>query len=162
MGNRRAMFCLGLCFYEGRGVPRSTTEALNCFHLAVPDPNACYYLGIFHMCGEGLGVDSSSAVMYYRMAAEQNHTRAMVALASCYEYGGGVEQSKQIAAEYYLKAAKLGDPVAQSRIYSVREWLSLTHDDGVKYLQMAVEQGHQEAIHHLNAIKALYREMEQK
>jgi len=68
------------------------------------------------MCYYGRGVDrnSSTAVEWYRKAAEQGHADAQFYLGLMYRYGfDGVDENEAIAAEWYRKAAEQGHANAQ-------------------------------------------------
>jgi TPR repeat protein len=57
--------------------------------------------------------DTSSAVKWYRAAAEQGHVRAQSRLGSCFRWGAGVPEDSAEAIRWFRKAAAQGDPFAQ-------------------------------------------------
>ncbi|MBR6707562.1 MAG: sel1 repeat family protein [Clostridia bacterium] len=59
----------------------------------------------------GLCQNYREAVRWYRYAANQGHTTAMVNLAEAYFYGKGVEKDAQAAFAFTLRAAEGNDPL---------------------------------------------------
>jgi hypothetical protein len=60
--------------------------------------------------------DYGEAIKWYTMAAKQNHARAIFNLGSRYYHGQGVPQDFAKTAEYYQRAADLGNAIAQNII----------------------------------------------
>jgi TPR repeat protein len=60
-------------YEQGRGVPRSFSEAARWFHTAAElgDAEAQCALGKVHRKGRGVPTDSAESVRWYRRAAEQ-------------------------------------------------------------------------------------------
>ena len=83
----------------------------------------------------GLGASdncSKIAVSWYLEAAKQGHSDAQAMLASCYEEGRGVPQSRDAAIKWYLEAAKKGDKVAMYK-YSKLKYNNKTYEGVIKY-----------------------------
>ena len=70
------------------------------------------------MYEDGCGVDKndSTAVEWYRKAAEQGHDDAQFRLGTMYEDGWGVDKNISTALEWYRKAAEQGDDDAQESV----------------------------------------------
>ena len=85
-----------------------------------------YYAGVEE---EGRG-NYEEAVRYYKKAAKANHIEALFDLACMFKNGKGVEQNKGTAAQFFLRAAKLGDSVSQDEIgdmhYNRKEYIEAT------------------------------------
>jgi TPR repeat protein len=62
------------------------------------------------MYKNGIGVHQSyeKAAMYFKLAAEQGHPRAISYLSMFYELGLGVTKDLRLAREYFEKSASLG------------------------------------------------------
>lgn len=65
--------------------------------------------------------DRKSAVTWLMKAAEQGFTRAQVNLGYCYEMGDGVAKDLDKAAEWYNKAANLGNGEAKYLLNKLKE-----------------------------------------
>ena len=63
--------------------------------------------------GEGVSQDDAEAVKWYRLAAEQGHTRAQLHLGFMYSAGQGVLQDDAEAARWYQLGAAQDDADAQ-------------------------------------------------
>ena len=59
--------------------------------------------------GRGVAQNDDEAVRWYRLAAEQGHSRAQTIWAWMYENGRGVAQNDEEAARWYRMAAEQGD-----------------------------------------------------
>ena len=61
---------------------------------------------------EGIEVDETKAVEWYRKAAEQGSVEGQLKLGFMYDYGFGIEKDRTKAVEWYRKAAEQQpDPV---------------------------------------------------
>ena len=69
---------LGLCYYNGDGIPRDVREAVRWFLLAARQGNARaqFYLGRAYSSGEGVPKDIESAYAWLGMAAAQGYKDA--------------------------------------------------------------------------------------
>ena len=77
---------------------------------------AQYYLGEYYYKKEKFKLQAqmpTNAIKWFREAAKQKYTPALIKLASCYESGIGVKKDEAKALELYLEAATLGDSLAQ-------------------------------------------------
>ncbi|WP_285467729.1 tetratricopeptide repeat protein, partial [Akkermansia sp. NBRC 115031] len=65
--------------------------------------------------------DRKSAVTWLMKAAEQGFTRAQINLGYCYETGDGVAKDLDKSAEWYNKAANLGNGEAKYLLNKLKE-----------------------------------------
>ena len=73
-----------------------------------------FNLGMSYARGEGVAQDWTEAARCYRLAAEQGHAGAQLALGGCYERGEGVARDWAEAVRYYrLAAAQASDLSAE-------------------------------------------------
>ena len=84
------------------------------------DVVAQYKLGVKHR-RKGTTSDDKLAVEYFRRAAEQGHSNALLDLGWMYSQGKGVEQDYVEAYKWYRKAADQGNVVAQTNIGNMYE-----------------------------------------
>jgi TPR repeat protein len=112
------------------------------------DAEAQNALGNGYATGDGVEVNQSAAVEWYRKAALQGHAEAQLNLATCYDTGEGVARDEKEAIKWYLAAADQGVAEAQ---YNAA--LKLLSGDGVEkdtekgsaLLLAAADQGLEEA-----------------
>jgi hypothetical protein len=65
--------------------------------------------------------DSTEAVRWYRIAAEQGHAIAQNNLGMCYSYGNGVTQDYTKAVRWFRLAAEQGDADAQELVNELQQ-----------------------------------------
>lgn len=77
-GNTAAQSELGLCYYEGDGIPRNIRESMRWFILAARqgEAQAQYYLGRAYSSGEGVPKDIESAHTWLERSAAQGYKKA--------------------------------------------------------------------------------------
>lgn len=109
-----AQFYLGKLYYNGNGVTKSDSEALNWYAKSANQgfAKAQNNLGIFYQRGIGTSQSLSDAVYWFRKAAEQGLDHAQGNLGNMYFYGQGVEKSESEAAFWYQKAADQNNSAA--------------------------------------------------
>ncbi|KAH3744873.1 sel1 repeat family protein [Pelomyxa schiedti] len=84
-GSTGAMFSLGEHYEHGEGVEPDMKKAVSLWQQAADGgcPNSMYSLGVLHHRGDGgLCRDIRTAVAFYRLAANSNHTKAQEELDS--------------------------------------------------------------------------------
>jgi TPR repeat protein len=85
------------------------------------------------------------AVAWYRKAAEQGHADAQCNLATCYEYGKGLDKEDLVeAVEWYRKAAEQGHEWAQWNLgncYAYGQGVDEDPVEAVAWYRKAAEQG---------------------
>ena len=74
---------------------------------------AQYLLGNIYYIGRGVDNNYSTALEWYRKAAEQGHANAQHNLGLMYENGYGVDKNLSTAVEWYRKAVEQGHANAQ-------------------------------------------------
>lgn len=103
---------------------------------------------------EKMAPDIGKAIYWYEKAAETFAPAAFV-LGRIYDVGNYVPQDLQKAAEYYLKAANLGDSLAMYNLgtmYLNGEGVDKNTDKGIYYLKKAAEKGEPHAVSMLKSI----------
>lgn len=114
------------------------------------DPEAQYQIAKWHQLGSCLSQDNAAYKRWLTKAAEQDHTRAQVRLASHYRYD---ENNLDAAIPLYEKAARKGDIEAQRSLGNIylkesgdskdldaaERWYSMAKDQGDEYSADALE-----------------------
>jgi uncharacterized protein len=101
-----------------RWVIRSITSSAE----LAPNPSsparaeAQFLRGLNFASGQGVAQDYVQAAQCYTKAAEQDHSRAQLNLATLYEHGQGVARDQAKALTWLTKAASLGNADAQYRL----------------------------------------------
>lgn len=91
-------------------VEDSDTENVDFDYLSDEIKENCYNRGNDYFYGKNNVIQNyESAVYYYRLAAEAGFAKAQNSLGYCYYHGKGVEYDKDIALNWYLKAAEKGN-----------------------------------------------------
>jgi TPR repeat protein len=111
-GHPQAQCCLGLLYAEGTGTPESPEQAVEWYARAAEQrhPDGLFCLGRAHLTAYGgLPLDVTRGLELYRAAAEQSNAQAAFTLALMHAEGDQVEQSDSKAAEWFRRAADLGD-----------------------------------------------------
>lgn len=86
----------------------------------------------------------STAVKYYKMAAEKGNEAACENLAMAYSMGDGIAENKAEAHKWFLKAANLGSPFAQyaaGNNYFNGIGVEENTDEAIKWFWKAAKQG---------------------
>ncbi|CAM4618488.1 unnamed protein product [Leuciscus chuanchicus] len=115
-GHRQAQYRCAKLLLNSRGQQSSETdsEAALKFLYAAADAGlteAQVYLGV--VLSQGSEWDEKQSVHYFRMAAEQGDSGALVCLAQCYEKGFGVSPCVQTAVRLYQQAEARGNQQAR-------------------------------------------------
>ena len=116
-GLAQAQNNLGLCYYNGEGVPKDFKQAVYWWKKAADQGYAIaqFNLGNRYAYGEGVPNDFKQAVYWYRKAADQGLAEAQFNLGFCYENGVGVAKNLVEALKWYRKAADQGKAKAKTR-----------------------------------------------
>ncbi|RWQ21407.1 trypsin-like peptidase domain-containing protein [Mesorhizobium sp.] len=125
------------------GMPPSTE---NCFRAAFNgNPNAQNFLGLLLSIGmSGLKEDAPAALGWYRMAAFQGDSTALLTVGNQYNYGTGVEKDAQLAIHYWERAASQDNPEALrqlGRAYAVGAGVPADADKASAYFNRASDLG---------------------
>ena len=102
---------------------------------------------MFHT-GKGVTKNMKTALVWYRLAADNDHPIAQNNLGVFYEQGIEVHKSYRTAAKWYKKAAEVGYPYAQYNLgvlYLEGKGLKKNKDEAIYWLQIASLQGVKQA-----------------
>ena len=121
LGLAKSQFNLGNAYYKGEGLTERKFMAFFWYKKAAEQgyDRAQYMLGRCYLAGIGAW-DPEEAVRWFKKSAAQNHDKACYYLGYCYEEGKGVDRDKQIAREWYEKAAELGNASAKEALKRVK------------------------------------------
>lgn len=117
----------------GYGVPKSYDLAFKLYsvsHLILHSPrfllfalgfcklwiSRCMMLGAMYENGLGQNSDFPAAISWYKEGASKNSATCYNKLGKIYLVGKGVPKDATVAAEYFLKAAEMGDLDAQTNL----------------------------------------------
>lgn len=160
-GDVVAMFELGNCVYNGRGISQSQSEGVEWYKKAA---NLGYWkaqsvLATCYMNGNGdLEKDEKTAFKWIEKAAhDEKHPIVLAQLAEYYRNGIGVEQDLGKAFELNLKAAEKGNSSAQFRVaysYSAGEGVAQDYSESFKWYMKLAEKNDAGA---QNNIGAMYK-----
>ena len=183
-GDAEAQLLLGHCYEFGKGTEEDIVTAYKLYSKAADGGNvdakkimraintgkdmlqealqgnasAQYMLGKLYQRGEGVLKDDSTAVKWYRKAADQGYHEAQYILGNLYQRGEGVFKADSTAAMWYRKAADQGNREAQYSLggcYFEGCGVSQDYDEAVKWYQKAVDQGIDYAGKYIDAIKTI-------
>ncbi len=110
LGSVDAMYALGYCWLNGKGVDEDPVEAERFYMKAAlwGHSDAAYGMGYMHEKGCLGAVNMEKAVDWYRKAADNGSVEGMYALGLCYEFGKGVKINMDEAMQLYRKAVDKG------------------------------------------------------
>ena len=115
-----------------------------------------YCVGLAYMQGFYGRKDLALAAQYWKKAADQNYTLAIVTLAYSYQRGYGVPQNLATAVDLYRKAAAAGSGEAMlmlAKLYDAGEGVPKNPAEAAKYYQAAANAGVEEAKRHIAAAR---------
>jgi len=127
-GNGRSMNNLGWMYENGQGVRRDLKRAVFWYAKSADVGDVCGQNSLGHMYADGLGLikDTQIAAEYFRKAAFARYTDAKNCVANAKmnlgiltERGDGVRKSLVKAADFYRRAATLGNAQAEERLRSM-------------------------------------------
>lgn len=115
-GDRWGRYGLGLLYWNGDGVPKNRSVALDLLNEAAKTGlhEAQYRLGRIYLSGDGVEQDFPVALDWFRKAARQGHAGAHYHLSEMYAKGWGVPQDMQTALMWVSIAAVGGNEVAKA------------------------------------------------
>lgn len=125
LGEAEASNCLGRMYLEGKGVPKDHNRAYEHFKKSADQNNSEGSYNVGYMIENEMIKDTPGtskidrAVMFYRLAAKQNHPEALTDLAFLYENGVLGKSDYQKAFDHYTKAVELGNPRAMNNLASL-------------------------------------------
>jgi TPR repeat protein len=132
-------------YQKGNNLPKDLEKAIEYSRMALDfapiDAVAQFRHGSI-LCSTG---DHTSAVPYFKLAADQGSVCGEIEYARCFEFGMGVPSDLIVAAKYYKRASDHGSAVGQNQ-YALCLYFSkgLSQDlpEAAKYFKMAADQGH--------------------
>ncbi|KAF9549117.1 hypothetical protein EC957_004756 [Mortierella hygrophila] len=98
--------------------------------------------------GKGLTMDHTSAMKYFRKAANRSHAMAQYRIGLLYQHGRGVEQNSGKATEWFRKADAQDLPQAQCQLGLV-ECSRREISSAMSYFLKAAKHGHAESEFHI-------------
>lgn len=115
-GDPDAMYQLGQCYDEGRGMTQDSEAALAWYRKAAELGHADAQFMVANSYAFGIQVDQDyeTALNWYRKAAQQDHHEAQYSLGMSYHYGIGVKEDEKEAANWYQRAAVHGHEPSQT------------------------------------------------
>jgi serine/threonine protein kinase len=116
LGDTRAEYELGRCYYYGYGVTADSSQALKLFMQAAEkgNPRAQNRIGEFYFYGDEMLVrNPEKALGWFEKAAVADDAKAQFNLGECYYYGEGAKVNKKRAVDLFMMAAEKGNAHAQ-------------------------------------------------
>jgi len=157
MNDTAAQYFIGKKFYLGTKVTEDKTEAAKWFEMAALKgyTKAEYMLGKMYMYGEGVQKNLGKAEELLTKAANKRHTEAQFELGNFYYYGYNDSKDVKEAIKWYKSAAQDRHARAQlqlGKIYYAGLKIKADKEEGKKWLDLAYENGVQEAREILNTV----------
>ena len=158
-GAERTLDCDGLDIHitlKDPGDEQMHAIVINTIMAIKGDKQTQYLIGELCWGSGGLCQDYREAVRWYRYAANQGHTTAMVNLAEAYFYGKGVEKDVKTAFEHTLRAAKKNDPLGMLNVGRCLEngWGTEKNiPEAIQWYDKAANAGNREAAARRDALR---------
>ncbi len=149
-GNIEAQCALGYCYYFGEGVRQDYEDAKKWFERSAIQGNAIaqYAIGMGYRRGDWERQSYEEARKWAKLSAEQGYAPGQKDLANSYYYGWVIKDYSE-AVRWYRKAAEQGDKDAQYHLgvcFRDGKGVSPNNKLAAKWMQMAAQNGHAEAI----------------
>ncbi len=109
-------------------------------------------LGYMYSHGQGLQLDYSKALKWYRKAADQGDADGQYGVGYLYFHGQGVTQDDAEAVLWFRRAADQGSAKAQNALglmYSQGQGVQQDYSEGVRWFRKAADQGYAGAEYNL-------------
>lgn len=124
-GYAAAQVFLAHKYQAGDGVQKDDVEAVRLLKLAADQGDSIGLFELGRLCEIGYGglpPDHREAFRLYSLSAGKNGISALIRLGNFYEFGlGGVRSNREVAIDYYRRAARLGDRGAQQQLSRMGE-----------------------------------------
>jgi hypothetical protein len=146
------LFLLSQFYKEGWGVLKDEKKSLSYLEASAARKYApaINMLGnLYYFGGCNLVKNYTAAATYYQTAADDLHyIAAYYNVGLCFQNGYGRTKSISIANSYFEKAADYGFPVAVQHVWKLNLYdiKKKNAPKAIKYLNMAIEQGNEEAM----------------
>ncbi|WP_124849324.1 tetratricopeptide repeat protein [Acidipila sp. EB88] len=110
-GMHDAVLAMGWFYLNGVGVEADEDAAVHWYKKSARqgDERAMFSLGQIAYMQRGYG----EALVWFKRAADKKHHRSLFWLGKLYWRGTGVVQNRQLAGQYFAKAAEMKLPIAQ-------------------------------------------------
>lgn len=108
------------------------------------DASAQVQLGLAYATGDGVAVDETEAVKWFRKAANQGHAAGEYFLSEMYSTGRGVSLDNFEALKWLRRSAEHGDPRGQANLaamYSEGIVVAKDEAEAVRWMRKAADQG---------------------
>ena len=143
-------YLLGNCYYNGKGVKKDYTKAVEWYRKAAvfEKSKAQNALGICYYDGKGVKQDYQKATEWFMKAANNRNPSAQYHLGNCYYNGKGVEQNYTKAVEWFYESAKQGCTFAQydlGNCYYDGKGVKQDYQKAVQYFQQVANKGNASA-----------------
>ncbi|MCM1545747.1 MAG: sel1 repeat family protein [Clostridiales bacterium] len=160
-GNTHALLRLGSLYSIGWGVGRDAeksaeyySRAFSCAKArAEADENdfaAKYWLGKCYANGHGVQKDEEKGYALVTEAAHGGYPDAVLAIASCYEYGQGREKDLKFCVEIFEKIGEWGDGYVKRKVAGLFKNSACRNEDRSRYWFLrAAENGDVKAQEHV-------------
>lgn len=159
-GFRPALYLMGLCYLEGRGVEKNPEEAHKWFSRFTTwaraldakktNPVVMHSLAWCYASGNGVGKSSERAFSLYLKAAQQGHYLSQFKVGKCYLKGEGVDADIEKGLQIIKSVAGKGFPLAQQALGEMYldgkdGSIPVDREKGLKLLESAANQGRLQA-----------------
>lgn len=147
-GHPKALFRLGLCYLNAKGVSKDLRQGVAFLRKAAfQEADAAYELGYCYYNGVGEPKDENMALGWWRIALGMGHLKALTAINQSSESSGAKAERGRTARLQYR--ASHGDMEAQYQVASrLFQGNTVIKDEAMAahYYQLAASQGHAEAM----------------
>ena len=133
-GNSNARQVLGRVYRDGVLVEQDIEKAVRWFELSCSGYNVISYGGLVESLWE---LNDFERILHWtELYKQMGAPRAYAVYGTLYMYGAGVNEDRDLAASFFIKAADMEDPYAAYTLFSL---LNETNKDAsLKYLKKAV------------------------
>jgi TPR repeat protein len=113
-GDAKAMLMLGGLYFEGKGVAKDPSEALNWHRKSAAKGNgrAMWYVGMAYLIGKAVPKNDAEGVRWFRLSAAKGDDNGQNSLAEMLRTGSGVVRDPAAALRDYRLAADQGNATA--------------------------------------------------
>lgn len=154
-----AAYALGIAYLRGWGVKCNAGKGIELLEQAAAKrfPPAHYALGILAETGQGGRRSLTAAAGHYRLAGEAGHVRAMRRYAGLLAAGLGVDMDLAGAADWFTRAARLGDAMSAFNLAIMYEagepyGLESSRAEAYYWYSIAAQLGDQSALDHKRSV----------
>lgn len=162
-GDAESKYISGGMYFKGLGGQKDLPLAFKLLHEAAmsgkSSPESQQILGQAFLLGSGVPKHYGKALHWYTLSAENGNREAMNELGFMYSVGRVVEQDPQKGAEFFLKAAYKGLPIAQYNVgilyYTGNGFDTVDLQKSYAWLNVAASNSHQPAIAARNYLESI-------